>query len=336
MANHDTSYKQLFSHPEMVQDLITGFVHQPWVADIDFTTLEKTNASYVTEHLSEREDDIIWRVRFKNQDKDNWLYLYLLIEFQSTVDYYMAVRLGSYVHLLYLALIKSKVIKKPQKLPPILPIVLYNGESRWSAATNIKDLVVEVTGGLHQYCPDMNYFLVDEGSYDDAEMASLKNLVAAMIRLENGVSIEAMEQTLKQLFVQLDAAKQTDLGRSFIIWIKRVLKTTANNNEFLSNVTELSEAKAMLSQRAEQWAKDLKAEGFQQGIEQGIEQGVAQEHQLLVRQVKFKFRSADISHFESGLSKIKSSDALEQVGEWIVSCDTYTDLIAQMGSMKSV
>jgi hypothetical protein len=55
MANHDTSYKQLFSHPEMVQDLITGFVHQPWVADIDFTTLEKTNASYVTEHLSERE-----------------------------------------------------------------------------------------------------------------------------------------------------------------------------------------------------------------------------------------------------------------------------------------
>ncbi len=153
----------------------------------------------------------------------------------------------------------------------------------------------------------MNYFLVDEGSYNDADMASLKNLVAAMIRLENGVSMHAMEQTLKQLFAQLDAAKQTDLGRSFIIWIKRVLKTAANQDEFLSNVTELSEAKAMLSQRAKQWAEDLQAKGFQQGMEQGIEQ----EHQLLVRQVKYKFRETEVSPFASKLFKIKSSDGLE-------------------------
>ncbi len=248
MASHDTAYKQLFSHPEMVRDLITGFVHEPWVKEIDFGTLEKTNASYVTEHLSEREDDIIWRVRFN----DGWLYLYLLIEFQSTVDHYMAVRLGSYVHLLYLDLIKSKVVKKPDKLPPILPVVLYNGERRWNVACDIKDLIVEVKGGLSRYCPAMHYYLIDEGSYDEAKLSSLKNLVAAMIRLENGETPAVMEQTLLQLFGWLEEARQTDLGRSFIIWIKRVLKSAKNRDNFLTNVTEISEAKAMLSQRVEE------------------------------------------------------------------------------------
>ncbi|HEY2289294.1 MAG TPA: hypothetical protein VGM86_01215 [Thermoanaerobaculia bacterium] len=37
MAEHDSGYKLLFSHPEMVEDLIRGFVHEDWVRDLDFT-----------------------------------------------------------------------------------------------------------------------------------------------------------------------------------------------------------------------------------------------------------------------------------------------------------
>ena len=45
MAQHDNGYKNLFSHPEMVRDLLTGFVHEPWVAELDFATLEKVSGS---------------------------------------------------------------------------------------------------------------------------------------------------------------------------------------------------------------------------------------------------------------------------------------------------
>lgn len=37
---HDTGYKRLFSHPEMVADLLRGFVHEPWVAQLDLDSLE--------------------------------------------------------------------------------------------------------------------------------------------------------------------------------------------------------------------------------------------------------------------------------------------------------
>ncbi len=49
--DHDHSYKLLFSHRAMVEDLLRGFVREPWVQGLDFSTLEKVNGSYVTDDL---------------------------------------------------------------------------------------------------------------------------------------------------------------------------------------------------------------------------------------------------------------------------------------------
>jgi hypothetical protein len=79
--NHDASYKLLFSHPEMVAELLRGYVKEPWVADLDFASLEKVNASYVSEDLRQREDDVVWRVRLRPR----WVCLYLLLEFMNPI-----------------------------------------------------------------------------------------------------------------------------------------------------------------------------------------------------------------------------------------------------------
>ena len=101
--DHDHSYKLLFSHPEMVADLLRGFVLEDWVKDLDFNTLERVSGGYVADDLREREDDIVWRVRFGGE----WLYVYLLIEFQSSVDHFMAVRVLAYLGLLYQDIIRT-------------------------------------------------------------------------------------------------------------------------------------------------------------------------------------------------------------------------------------
>ena len=48
MAEHDSSYKFIFSHASMVEDLMRGFVQEEWVKDLDFSTLEKMSGSYVS------------------------------------------------------------------------------------------------------------------------------------------------------------------------------------------------------------------------------------------------------------------------------------------------
>lgn len=109
---HDSNYKQIFSHPEMIIDLLQGFVREEWTSQIDFSTLEKVNNSYVSEELLQREDDIIWRVK----TEESWLYIYLLIEFQSTNDPWMALRIMVYTGLLYQDLIKSGAVSSKELL----------------------------------------------------------------------------------------------------------------------------------------------------------------------------------------------------------------------------
>ncbi|HKV08994.1 MAG TPA: Rpn family recombination-promoting nuclease/putative transposase, partial [Thermoanaerobaculia bacterium] len=89
MAVHDNGYKLLFSHAEMVADLLREFVEEKWVRQLDFSTLEKVSTENVSEKaLQRRESDIVWRLRFKGRKQ--WIYVYLLLEFQSTVDPLMA------------------------------------------------------------------------------------------------------------------------------------------------------------------------------------------------------------------------------------------------------
>ncbi|MEA2601517.1 MAG: hypothetical protein QOF89_2509 [Acidobacteriota bacterium] len=59
-ARHDHGYKRLFSHPEMVADLLRGFVHEDWIRELDFSTLERYPGSYTTRKLrSRRESDVV-------------------------------------------------------------------------------------------------------------------------------------------------------------------------------------------------------------------------------------------------------------------------------------
>lgn len=103
MAEQDSGYRLLFSHPEMVEDLLRGFVREDWVRDLDFSTLEKVPGNYVAPNLMNRESDVVWRLRWKG---DHVLYVYLLMEFQSTVDSSMALRMMVYLGLFYQDLLK--------------------------------------------------------------------------------------------------------------------------------------------------------------------------------------------------------------------------------------
>src|SRR4051812_39244091 len=104
MVDHDRSYKRLFSHPEMMRDLLAGFVREDWVAQLDLSSFQKVDPGYVGRSLSARANDVVWRVKWG----EGFVYVYLMLEFQSSVDRYMAVRMLTYIGLLYEGLIRAK------------------------------------------------------------------------------------------------------------------------------------------------------------------------------------------------------------------------------------
>ena len=262
MADHDGSYKYLFSHARMVEDLLKGFVREAWVEDLDFSTLEKVSGNYVTDDLRGRADDIVWRIRWGR----DWLYVYILLEFQSTVDPWMAVRIMTYVGLLYQDLIQAKQLTPGRKLPPILPIVLYNGNHHWTAATNISHLIQDIPGGLSLYRPGMQYLLLAERDYREEEFHGLQNLVAALFRLENSRSPADLLEVVTHLLNWLSSPKQASLRRAFTVWFGRVLFPTRFAAENQPIIEELEEVKTMLAERVKEWNKESLERGLRQGM----------------------------------------------------------------------
>jgi predicted transposase/invertase (TIGR01784 family) len=268
MKDSDHGYRLLFAHPEMVEDLLRGYVDEEWIERVDFSTLEKVSGSYVSDDLREREDDAVWRVRLADEE---WLYVYVLLEFQSTVDRFMALRVMTYLGLLYQDLARRKKLTASRKLPPVLPVVLYNGRPRWNAETDVGELVERIPGGLERYRPSLTYLLLDEGDLMAREAESTRNLATALFKLEKSRSKDDILAVVENLADWLSQPDQAELRRAFALWMDRGMKPPG---EALGlDLDNPKEAKKMLSKTMEEWRRKARKQGLEQGIEQGIEQG---------------------------------------------------------------
>ncbi|MGD9732515.1 MAG: Rpn family recombination-promoting nuclease/putative transposase [Desulfamplus sp.] len=271
--SHDTGYKLLFSHPNMVKDLLRGFVKEDWVYEMDFSTLEPVNVSFVSDDMRERHDDKIWRLRFQGK----WLYLYIILEFQSSDDYFMAVRLMSYIALLYQDIIRSQKLKRGDKLPPVVPMVIYNGKSAWKSPCEIRELINHVHPSLENFTPHLAYWLLDEGRVDSSDLESLGeqefNLAAELIGFEFCKTPEEIRKHIARLHENLELPENQELRRTFAIWLSRLLRSRFKNDN-IPEFQELKEIDAMLAETLTEWTENWKAEGMAEGMAEGIAKGM--------------------------------------------------------------
>lgn len=287
--DYDGSYKNLFSHPEMVAELLRGYVREPWVEQLDFSSLEKVNAHYVSEDLHPRSDDVVWKIRLGPR----WLYLYLLLEFQSKVDPFMALRILVYVGLFYQDLIKQGLVKNT--LPPVLPIVIYNGRERWSAVTELARLIEPMPEALLRYQPNVHYWLLDEERTPKEKLVA-DNPVTGLILLERSRVPADLVRGLDMLLHRLDPREQRSLRRAFAAWMRRVLLPSRFPGQDFPEVTELEEVRNMLSERVQEWTHQWKQQGLDEGKREGIKEGIKEglqlgEAKILLHLLTLKFGS---------------------------------------------
>ncbi|MFT3802600.1 MAG: Rpn family recombination-promoting nuclease/putative transposase [Burkholderiaceae bacterium] len=293
---HDGSYKALFSFPEMVRDLLLGFVDADWVRQLDLDSLEPINSHYVSEGLATRSDDLVWRVKLR--DTGDWLYLYLLIEFQSRDDPTMAVRVMVYLGLLYQSLIRHGMIAAGDPLPPVFPIVLYNGVVPWRSAQDVADMLVTAPEALQSYTPKLRYYLLDEHRIAEAARAAGKalpeNLAGVAVGMETMRSrpeMKALGQTLLARLALLPTERFDALGAVFTEWVNRVVVRRLgldDNTRLLANIQEV----AMLSEQRGDLAEIFREEGREEA-----------RRQLLLSQLHHRFGElpeAVIARVESG------------------------------------
>jgi predicted transposase/invertase (TIGR01784 family) len=257
---HDKSYKALFSHPRLVEDLITTFVSGDIAKNINFSTLKKLEKHFVSPEYIERESDIIYEVKFKRET----VYFYILIEFQSEPDKFMALRMLSYVLLFYQDLIKQK---KLRVLPPIFPIMLYNGDEKWNAPDKLSDLIDARHKSLKPYIPEFKYYKILENEFSAKNLRELDSLSAALFQMENATGLNINKAVSKFISI-LEKELDSELKRDFIIWLKEKFRRMKLNIK-ANTIDELKEALPMFETRIMKAFEKAKLEGKNEGKLEG-------------------------------------------------------------------
>ena len=281
MHIHDSGYKRLFSNRTLFRDLVQTFVEEDWVERLDFARAERVDKSFVSEHYKETEADIIYRVPLQvapnSAEPDIAVYFYLLIEFQSTVDRFMAVRVGHY--LLSFCLDYRVSAAGVKMLPQIFPIVLYNGSDRWTAPTVLRELV-EQTLNLDDYGIAVRYFPIVVNAYSLERLLAEANAATTLFIAETHYNAPLLTERLLRLYDQGDTQAASLLAN----WLRQLRdnkRIAAEDYTLLEWEYRSREELKMLilesMRRAdEETRRQAEAEGMAEGMAQGITQGMAQ------------------------------------------------------------
>lgn len=302
---HDPAYKQFFSNREMVESLLRDFVAEDFIADLDFSTLERCSGDYVSDDLRERRDDVVWRVRWK----DSWAYILLVLEFQSREDPWMAVRILAYTALLWQDLIKTGSVNEKDGLPPVFPLVLYNGSQPWNAARDVADLLAPQAGRLLAYQPRQRYFLIDECQVPEDALQGSKGIAAQLVRLERAHTPEDVRRVVKELIDQLQSPAYLHLRRAFAVWLGRVVLKRSGITRNIPEFHELEEVGAMLEERAAQWKDEYIRQGVLLGKAEGKVEGI---NLALSELLKARFGSLPVD-VTARLSTASDTEALKRL-----------------------
>ena len=308
---HDRSHRLLFSHRRMMEDLLRGFIDQPWIAELDFSTLHRLPSDYVTGELGdldERIGDVVWQVRRLHTEGEVWSFVFLVLEFQSTCVEEMALRILVYVGLFYQRWLKERPghgLRRGEKLPPVLPIVIYNGEATYTAPLDMAELVADGPEELQAYRPSLRYLLIDERRLSVESLAGLKNVAAMLFRLD----LCDRPEDLVPILEELRFLEDRELKRDLALWLRKVLLPERLPGESVPEAEDLDTFKTVLEERMETWTERWKREGFEAGLNEGRRKGLQegrQEGELVVleRLLEKKFGALQ----EGSRSRLRSAD----------------------------
>ena len=284
-TKYDPSYRRLFSHPRMVEDLLKRYVAGEWLDQLDFSTLELVPAHYVdAKTLEDRENDLIWRLRSRD-DEDDWFYVFIMLEFQSTVERFMGIRVLCYLMLFYQSLIQAGHLTQDGKLPPVLPVVLYNGRRPWTAKVQTADLIDELLG-LGEFIPRFKYLVIDETHLTEEELGPLDNPVTAVFQLEQIRGPDQVRQVIETLLDILDDPELRDLYEDFLGFINAVVIPARLQGQNVLEANDLLEVRSMFAERVMEWTQEWKAEGVEEGRLEGRQEG---KMELLRSQFELRF-----------------------------------------------
>ena len=380
----DVTYKHVLSFAFMVEELLRWLVADlhgmhALVDALDFSTLTRVHEQSVTAGavaLRRHSNDMAWRVHLRGRGEDDavapggradrtasppggdgaqpessgpWLYLVVMLEFQSTVDYLMPLRIRNYVDNFHMEQRRGRRFRSTDRLAPVLPIVLYNGASPWSAAPRVIDLVTPgatQAGGGESNAPCRTdprfagdgYVLLDSHRVG-REDSRHDNAAALLAGLENPLP-PMLPELVGSLSRRLRAPELRELREVMLRWAgwlarQAGLKIEAEDMAQVNRMENPDDVEAFYATRAQVWEEERRAEGRVEGREAGRAEGrVMGQRESLRRHAAMKFDAQTAARLGAVLEGVTDQKVFNGVLAALVECDTPSDLLARAAEAR--
>lgn len=197
----DSSAKLIFGDPILCAQFLRDYIDIPILKNVQPEDITDVTSRYVHMFTNERDSDVVKKIHIK--DDESSFYLISLIEHKSNVDYNVVMQVLRYMAFIWEDYEKememqSEGITKQKgfKYPPIIPIVFYDGDQNWTAATRLRDRIF-LSDAFGDFIPDYRCLLMQLKDCSSEEIMEKNNELSILLQLDRINTAEDFEEMKK-------------------------------------------------------------------------------------------------------------------------------------------
>ena len=293
---HDKFFWDVYGRPENAAGFLKDFLPSSITGEIDFDYIEVNKKSFLSEGYKAHYSDIVIETRFK-ADPERQIFIYFLLEHKSYVPKRAPLQLLRYMVEQWYELEKKGLLG--DKLPPVIPILIYQGRGRkWPASLSFQDYVDIPNQEMKSWIPDFQYLLNDTTGADEEQFKT-----SVIVRCWHIIVKYLDDPVLREKIADIAAMMVQFLQHETALeYLDIFMKYLANTDNEIRKKDAVKAIKTVLPERGVEmmggWAKEFIDEGLQKGLQQGLQQGLQEgihkgrleeSHAMLLDAVRFRY-----------------------------------------------
>ncbi|HEX4945949.1 MAG TPA: Rpn family recombination-promoting nuclease/putative transposase [Blastocatellia bacterium] len=310
---HDSYFKFIMAQPNVASDFLTHYLPPEVAAKLDLHAPELMKDSFVDPELQQHFSDLLYRVRLWDGSA---AYVGILFEHKSAPE-----KAVSFQVLRYKIQIWEPMMRQKDKiLPPIIPVVVYHGRTRWHVPRNFGALVT-TDETLRKYTPEFEYHLVDLSALSDEDIKGTVFLRAGLLLLKY-IFKKRLWSHLPLILGLLPVPEQSALEyiETSMRYVGYVTdQVTANKFKEVLYAAFPAMGEKVMQMFAAEWIE----RGLQQGLQQGRQDGMAA---LTIRLLQRRIGNVS-AEMETRIHAL-STEQLGNLGEACLDFSQPGDLVA--------
>lgn len=306
-APHEGLFLKVFRDKDNTKHFLKKHLSLDILKHIDLDTLYLENVSFLDDNLRKHFSDLVFSVMV-GQDEYPKAKVYLLFEHKSSPESLVGMQVLRYMALQWKELYDQGHVRGG-KLPPIIPIVIYQGRGFWQARASFQDIVDIPSNAFKAVVPDFTFAFFNVRTVDEQKVQEnvVLKFYVAMIK---SLDLPGLKELLPQLTQGLYESLETRTALEYIeIFFKYLTKATdkVDQDDYKRALKILPEGgENIMNTLAEQWIREGEQRGEQRGELRGEIKG---QQDMLITAVQEKFGTV---HPEI-VNKIRSIQSKETI-----------------------